>query len=315
VRRLLRAALVLGATALCAVSSADTPSPGVGPNDFDRLLADMDAEHARVRKELDAIGPELDVVRLRTVARGRAYYRKVRAGLLPIGGGFDALVDHAARVERTRKALERDLALEASLGKRERELSARLSRLEAERAPLEVQREAMQRARAALVEADERRRAFERAFDSSSRPGDYLAVYGAEAGPTDVDARLGFAALKGRLPFPVAGRAEVRRVKRAASPALELGTGPSAAVRSVAAGRVVFADRYDEYGLTVILDHGDAYFSIYASLGATDAKVGDRVAAGARLGAAGDDGKGRGVVYFELRNGGSAVDPAPWLGL
>ena len=33
----------------------------------------------------------------------------MRAGLLPAGGGFDAMVDHAAHVERSRRAVERDL--------------------------------------------------------------------------------------------------------------------------------------------------------------------------------------------------------------
>ncbi len=58
-------------------------------------------------------------------------------------------------------------------------------------------------------------------------------------------------------------------------------------VRSVAAGRVAFADRQDEYGLTVILDHGDHYYSLYGSLGSSDVHAGDTIAAGARVGTVG----------------------------
>src|SRR6185436_7538907 len=98
------------------------------------------------------------------------------------------------------------------------------------------------------------------------------------------DPHLGFRSLKGRLPFPVAGRAEVNRVNRGGGPAVELVAPSGSVVRSVAAGRVSFADRYDDYGLTVILDHGDHYYSIYGSLGAADVRVGDGISAGARLG-------------------------------
>src|SRR5207244_37728 len=112
------------------------------------------------------------------------------------------------------------------------------------------------RARMALQESDERRAAFARAFETSARP-DAMAIYGADTGPMEVDAKAGFRALKGRLPFPIAGRAEVKKVSRPGGPGVELSAAPGAAVRAVAAGRVAFADRYDEYGLTVILDHGD----------------------------------------------------------
>lgn len=311
-----------GASAVPAAAPAPLPIPQAAPraagapNDLDRLLARYDAEERALRDEQGRIGPDLEVTKRRMLARGRAYYKQVHAGLLPAGGGFDALVDHAAHVERNRRALARDLARIEYLGKRGAEIGERLARLRAERAPLEVQREAMDRARNALQQADERRAAFARAFDSSQRPPDYLAVYGAESGPNDVDPRKGFRSLKGRLPFPLAGRAEVRRVTvpGAGTPALELTTPPGAIVRAVGPGRVAFADKHEDYGFTVIVDHGDRYFSVYANLGAVDAHTGDVVASGARIGALGTDG-GRVTLHFELRHGADAVEPAAWLGL
>ncbi len=296
-------------------ASQGAPSAAIpAGSDLDRMLSELNAREAALRQELDGLGPELTLVQARTLARGRAYYRLVRAGLLPVGGGFDALVDHAAKVERTRKALERDVAKEKAIVKRQAELSEKLNRLGAERAPLEMQREAMQRARAVIAEAEERQRAFERAFSSSSRPSDYVAVYGAESGPLDVDPTQGFAALRGRLPLPVTGRAEVRRVEYMGGPGIELEASAGATARSVSAGRVVFADRNEGYGLVVILDHGDNYFSVYGHLGATDAVVGATIAAGGRVGVLSSEG-GRGMLYFELRKAGSAIDPGPWLGL
>jgi septal ring factor EnvC (AmiA/AmiB activator) len=298
------------------VGTPAAPAPQIASSvaDFERLLHKLDEEQRGLEGELGRIDPQLETVRRRILARGRAYYRHLHAGLLPVGEGFDALVDHAARVERVRRALERDVAEESGLVKRGAELSDRLLRLRAERAPLELQREAMARARRALEAEDERRAAFARAFETSSRP-DHVAIYGADTGPRDADARLGFTAQKGRLLFPVTGRAEVERTHRHGVMGLDLLAQPGAVVRSVAAGRVVFADRYDTYGLTVIVDHGDRYYSVYANLGGTELEAADPIAAGARVGTAPATGGSREAVYFEIRRGTEAVDPGPWLGL
>lgn len=282
--------------------------------DFERLIKHIEDEQRSLEAELSGLDPRLETVRKRMLARGRAYYRHVHAGLLPVGEGFDALVDHAARVERVRRALERDIAEESELEKRKTAIGERLLRLRAERAPLDVQREAMTRARRALEAEDERRAAFSRAFESSQRP-DYVAIYGADSGPRDTDATRSFAQQKGRLLFPVAGRAEVRKSSKHDVPAIELVTQAGAAVRSVAAGRVVFADRYDAYGLTVIVDHGDRYYSVYATLGGTELRAGDPVAAGARVGTAPTTMGSGDTVYFEIRRGSSPLDPGPWLGM
>ena len=272
-----------------------------------------ETEERQRAAELEEAKAKLDLTRRFIVARGRAYYRLVRAGLLPAGGGFDALVDHAARVERMHRALERDVLSEAVLVRRIGELEGKLSRARSDRGPLQVQRDALRRARAALAEGEERRRAFSRAFETSVRP-DAVAIYGTDLGPAP-DSSGGFRLLRGRLPFPIAGRAEVNRVNRGGGPAVDLLAALGTVVRSVAAGRVSFADRYDDYGLTLILDHGDHFFSLYGSLGSIDVRVGDSVPSGARVGTVGSvDGSGS-KLYFELRHNASTIDPGPWLGL
>ena len=79
-------------------------------------------------------------------------------------------------------------------------------------------------------------------------------------------------------------------------------------------GRVAYADVYGDYGRTVILDHGDGYFTVSANLGAISVSAGDEVATGSRLGTAGNRSKGP-RLYFEIRQGGQVVDPAPWFGI
>ena len=101
----------------------------------------------------------------------------------------------------------------------------------------------------------------------------------------------------------------------AGGPGLELDAIPGATARSVAPGRVAFADSYEGYGLTVILDHGDHYYSVYSNLGSAEVRAGESVSSGGRIGVVGA-GNGRGAaLYFEIRHNAATLDPSPWLGL
>ncbi len=326
----LAAGVAFGVPADPADVVAGAPAPGVAPAqdpaearaqdpaELDMLLRRYDGEERAANVQLAAIEPELAQLEARLVLRTRAYYRTAHAGLLPAGGGFDALVDHAANVERTRAALLRDISRKADLAEKKDALGKRVERIRAERAPLELHRQAMERARTALVQADERRAAFDHAFETSTAPPDYVAIYGADLGPSDGStASAGFAAMRGKLPFPVAGRAEVRRLGKpgGGGPAMEMTSPGSAVARSVAAGRVVFADRYEDDNVTVILDHGEHYYTIYGNLLSSEVKVGESVTGAARLGSVRTRGKEGAVLYFELRHKGETIDPAPWLGL
>ncbi len=84
-------------------------------------------------------------------------------------------------------------------------------------------------------------------------------------------------------------------------------------VRATAAGLVVYAHSFQGYGNLVMIDHGAGYHSLYAHLDSIDVKQGDKVRRGATLGKSGDTGSLDGPkLYFELRQDGRAIDPAPW---
>jgi murein DD-endopeptidase MepM/ murein hydrolase activator NlpD len=291
--------------------------PPTSPYEIEGALKKYDEEEKRIGAELAAIEEELAVLDERVVARGKAYFKQVRAGLLPAGGGFDELVDHAARVERTRLALSRDLEQQKVLRKKRDFLADRLTRLKVERAPLAMQREAVAKAKTVMKMADERRAAFDRAFESSTAPPDYVAIYGADLGPSDGAAGQAFPSLFGRLPLPIAGRTEVKKLDASggAGPALELRATGSASARSVAAGRVVFADDYQDLRVTVVVDHGERHFTIYGNLERSDVKVGDSIGSGTPIGPVGSRGLDGALLYFELRKDGRAVEPGPWFGL
>ena len=282
---------------------------------LDRRIADLDAEEEVSKRELSEIGGRIAEAHARSLARGRAFYRLTRAGMLPVGGGFNELVTHALRVERARRSLGAELASEKKLRERGVNLSRSLERIARDRVALASQRTAMDAARMAVEDEARRQQAFDRAFATSNGSTDYVAVYGGNgAAPAGIPG--GFAASKGRLLFPLAGRSEVRAAKREGTdgPGLEIKSATGAPVRAVFGGRVAFADRYGPYGRLVIIDHGDHYYSVSGNLAAVDVKVADDVSAGERLGTVGDEGRGP-MLYFEIRHGTQTLAPGPWLGL
>lgn len=288
-------------------------APGSPANEIARLLSAITREEQRAVRRFGELGERAESAELRALSRGRAYVRLARAGLLPVGSGFAAFVEHAARLERLRQGLEKDLAERQRCLKERVQLGARIEELRTRRVPLEVEHEAISRAESALRSAEEREQAFQRAF-SGSGPSDHTAIYGGTAmDEPGNDPR--FSRQKGRLPFPLAGRSEIVRQKRAASSAagLAMRALPGAEVRSVHAGHVAFADTVADYGKAVIIDHGDGYFSLSGNLATIDVAAGDEVARGSRVGALANEPGAS--LYFEIRNGTQTVDASEWLGL
>ncbi len=130
--------------------------------------------------------------------------------------------------------------------------------------------------------------------------------------------KTGFASMEGKLPFPVHGRIENIFGKTTDSVINSKGVlfvvQPDAPVQAVYPGMVVWSEWLKGYGNTIILDHGDRYFTIYAHVGDTDAKVGEDVKAGQSIGKVGDAGLGRDrTLYFEIRHGERPLNPGEWL--
>jgi len=307
--------LTLAAFLISGAGLAEPAAPTPAP-DIDALVSSVELEEHRAESTISKIEREQEQLRLRTIARGRAYVRLTRAGLMPAGSGIQRLVDHASKVEGLRRALERDLARADELSKLKVRWLEKVGQLRARRLPLEDQRRAMAENQIALQSAEDRRLAFERAFTSSGGTP-HTTIYGAGIGPgTSADTSAGFAALRGTLPFPLTGRSEITIARRrgASGPGLEMRIPLGAPVRSVFPGRVAFADEYSDYGKTVILDHGDGYFTVSANLKVIDVRVGDDVGASSRIGSVGDTGQGS-LLYFEIRQGTDTLNPAEWFGI
>lgn len=83
-------------------------------------------------------------------------------------------------------------------------------------------------------------------------------------------------------------------------------------VTAAANGRVTYAARHPGgWGLLVVLAHGNGVRTLYAHLSTTGTRVGQRIAAGTRIGRVGSTGGSTGPhLHFEVRLRGAAVDPA-----
>lgn len=273
------------------------------------VTADED-EGVETAEEYEGLVRERSHYEHRVVARGRDYVRMLKAGLLPLGGGFDSLTAHAARVERTRRALARDLrTLETVEQRLERFGPAAATPAKAVYA--QAKAELLAKSQGAIQAAEERDAAYERAFNSNWNPA-HTAVYGASSTPlTHQDVTDGFASVKGRLPFPMRGRNEIVRLDE---PALEMTGQSGEAVRAVFPGRVSFVGGYGDQGHAVMVDHGDGFSTLYAGFKRTTVDVGDRVQDGTVLGKVKNE-NGFAKLYFELRSSQGKVDAAPWFGI
>ena len=95
---------------------------------------------------------------------------------------------------------------------------------------------------------------------------------------------------------------------------IEIASKEGSAIRAVSGGHVVYADWLRGYGLVVIMDHGNNYFTFYAHASKLSVKEGEMVAKGAVLGETGSSGlTNRSILYFELRKGTKPVNPLRWL--
>ena len=128
--------------------------------------------------------------------------------------------------------------------------------------------------------------------------------------------------VKGGLPWPAEGSV-LTHFGRQKHPTfntyvqrkgIEIRTTEGSAIHAVMAGTVVYADWLKGYGLVIILDHANGFFSLYAHASKILTSVGAVVASGQAIGETGDTGMtGENTLYFELREGTEPVDPLQWL--
>lgn len=120
----------------------------------------------------------------------------------------------------------------------------------------------------------------------------------------------------GRLGWPVSGSVTSGFGPRwgRTHEGIDIAVPEGTPVRAAAAGTVIHAGWLGGYGNLVVVDHGGGLSTAYAHNSALGASVGQSVAAGEVVAYSGNTGNSSGPhVHFEVRVGGSAVDPLGYL--
>lgn len=126
---------------------------------------------------------------------------------------------------------------------------------------------------------------------------------------------------RGDLPWPVKGQVTERFGRALAGRfgtsivrnGIEVAAEEGAPITAVHEGTVAFAAPFTGFGTLVIVDHGQAAFTLYGNLAEAVVSPGTNVSRGAPVGTLGQSPSGGAALYFEVRIDGRPVDPLEWL--
>src|SRR5207302_497362 len=285
-----------------------------------RTLAVLEAESQSLRAEATQLAERRRALE-RTLAERQAAIERM-LGARYAGGGPDALRvalsgDDPSALSRTLHYLGYVSRAAASLIAAHRAGIAELERLADEAEAQHERLLALEQASRAdrqkvLAERRERRRVLERVAGEVRKSRREIKVLRAdearlarlierigrilvETVPEPGGALVTFSALRGQLRLPVRGEL----TRRFGAPRGAVGTEAKGVfirapegqpVRAIAGGKVVYADWMRGFGNLLIVDHGEAYLSIYANNESLLKQVGDGVALGDTIATTGASG-------------------------
>jgi murein hydrolase activator len=152
--------------------------------------------------------------------------------------------------------------------------------------------------------------------ETKNKPTQELLANNVE--PSQEFSGVSFAALKGKLRLPVRGDVtnrfgSSREDSGISWKGLFIRANEGSEVKSVANGRVIFADWLRGFGNLIILDHGNGYMSLYGNNQSVLKQVGDSVNAGDTIASVGNSGGNEtNGLYYELRSQSRPFDPLSW---
>lgn len=231
------------------------------------------------------------------------------------------------------RAAREDQAIAADeIEKARKAAAARADAEEAETERLESERRAQQAAhdelagRIAALQAESQALADEQAdLEARIRQRSAAAVPAAAAAPTPVPAPARGAApaptrsapAGSGLIWPVSGVVTSEFGPRWGSvhSGIDIGAAGGTPISAARGGTVISAGWLGDYGNLVVIDHGGGMSTAYAHQSSIAVSEGARVGQGDVIGYVGSTGRSTGNhLHFEVRVGGSAVDPRKYLG-
>lgn len=138
----------------------------------------------------------------------------------------------------------------------------------------------------------------------------------------DAASQLAFFERKGSLESPVEGKlareygtfVDPQYQFRLMHKGLFYSAKPRSPVKAVFEGKVALSENLPGLGRTVILDHGDNYYTVYAFAGKLAVRAGTKVKEGEILALSGPASPLFGPgLYFEIRHFAEAIDPRQWI--
>ena len=306
--------------------------------DINRRIRGLNTEIDEVRQSLTQLEDQRREVEKRRLDQANQVARHVRAAHRLVGSGFfkvllnrespdtvdrivryhryfvqarlDALDAYAQTLNRIEEIGEATRERRQALAAREDELKSRTASLSERRSQRETLAASLRREmRDKTVSRDQLLRDRKRLQSLLARLDDRMRD----------EHTVAFAASKGRMHWPVAGRVlhrfgEARADGRLKWEGIYLAAAEGTRINAIHSGRVVFSDWLRGFGLLTIIDHGNRYMSLYGNADALLKQAGDWVESGEPIASAGSSG-GRDVsgVYFEVRADGRPTNPAAWL--
>jgi septal ring factor EnvC (AmiA/AmiB activator) len=288
------------------------------------------SEIAQVARQIHETATEAEIRKEELGRRLESIYKYGRLNPLTALLSTRSVPEVYRKMIYLRWVVRADQRLAAELKELNRQLDVQRSRLVAARAELErLQREQLDQeaklkstiaAESALLKKvrgeKETGKALQRQLtESAGRLQNLLADLQRRKEQARPEAATLFETAKGNLPWPLRGKViatfgsqvHPRYKTKTRNLGIDIKAEPGAPVQAVAAGHVAYADQFIGYGNLLIVDHGGGFYTLYANLSEMTAQIGAEVAAGTRVGAAGD------YLHFEIRKDGKPVNPMGWL--
>lgn len=262
----------------------------------------------------NAANAMLEVQSLRDVEKARVFFRVLVDNQQKQVAKLDGLRDDARRAQEV-------VTMQVDVAKKKfDEHKAGLVRLQSVRADADAVRDRAraqeESERALFNEARSRTDELEARLATlqveSNSIGSMLQLRGSGTGerPGSLEPPIPFAAVTSRFgprTHPILGTVRNHT-------GLDLRSPSGTPVRAPAAGEVVIAGPRGGYGNTVLVDHGGGMATMNAHLSSVLVSPGQRVQPGQVVGLVGSTGMSTGPhLHFELRLGGTPVDPLPYL--
>ncbi|MFS4459074.1 murein hydrolase activator EnvC family protein [Bdellovibrio sp. HCB2-146] len=143
-----------------------------------------------------------------------------------------------------------------------------------------------------------------------------------DAGVFDLLFKASFSDQKGNLPLPLQGvvTRKFGLMKGQDQPytfnnkGIYISAAKGSEIKSIFGGRVSFVGSVPGFGQTLIVDHGDHYYSVYSHADAVKVQEGDEVTQAQVLAQVGDVAfESNPGLYFEIRHFSEPYDPQLWM--